>query len=381
MAAEVWEDDIFFDVLSYSTPNNSGSMVCYASNNKVVASFDLPQGRYIRYVDIIFQVATNDSFSNITISSTSTSTQKALTIVELGSNRYRAYGKFTSATTKPYITITGSTLYAVTFDSFRITYQSFTTYDETGTCDISAYSYSNTINYVPTDTINYRSFLGASDPELNSLVTWTRCPNWRKYDYIDFMFSFDVTAINSVRVSIGDSIVPCEVSYLDSDGINGHFWFSVRVDLTSVNRTSLNELMVTVSGKVNSGGSNFISVDGIRGYIDAGDVNILHVFLRNIVTELASIKTALVGDSTSGDQFKDETDVLIQDLGGISDAMNSVDRPSMDSINTDFSGEINGASALMSTVFTEVMEVPWLSRFILASLTLGLLAFILYGKE
>lgn len=381
MAAEVWEDDIFFDVLSYSFPNDSNSMVCMASGNKVTANFNLPEGRYIRYVDFIFQVAKNDTAPTVTLGVTATSSQKSLTMVSLGNQRYRVYGTYNQYSPYLCITITASSLQAVTFDSFRISYQSLTPYDETGTCTIMAGNYNATINYVPTDLINYRDFIGSSDYANNGLMCIAQCANWRKYDFIDFLFSFDVGAINSVRVNIGDSIVPAEVSHFSSDGIMDHYSFSVRVDLRNVNRLTTEALCITIDGKVNPGEGNLVSVDGIRGYIDAGDVNLLYVFLRNIVTELASIKTALVGDTTSGDQFKDETDVLIEDLGGISDAMNSVDRPSMDSINTDFSGEINGASVLMSTVFTEVMDVPWLSRFILASLTLGLLAFILYGKE
>lgn len=379
-AAEVSDEDFFFDVLSYSTPNDSGSMVCFATNNKVVASFSTPDGRYIRYVDIIFQVAGGDSFTNISIATSATATQKALTVVDLGNGRYRAYGQYSQYSPSLTVTITGAPLRAVTFDAFRISYQSFTVYDETGTCDISASGYSNTINYVPTDLINYRNFLGASPPELNSLVTWTTMPNWRKYDYIDFTFSFDVSAINSIRVTIGDAIVPADVSYLSSDGVNGHFWFSVRVDLTNVKRTSLDELMVTVSGKVNSGGSNFISVDGMRGYISAGRVNILYVYLREIITEIASVKDALLGDSSSGNQFKNNTSGKIQDLEHISHTMEQVEKPDLNSFDLDLSYEFADASVLMGNIFNVFLGEEWVFRLLLSGVFISLIAFVLYGK-
>lgn len=380
-AADVWEDDMFFDVLSYSMPNDSNSLVCFATANKVTATFKLPEGRYIRYIDFIFQVAKNDTAPTVTVGVSATSTQKSLTIVDLGGQRYRVYGSYNQYSPTICITVSASSLQAVTFDAFRISYQAITVYDETGSCVISASDYSNTINFVPTDTINYRSFLGASSPELNSFVTWTRMPNWRKYDFIDFTFSFDVSAINSVRVTIGDTIVPAEVSYLSSDGVNGHFWFAVRVDLTNVNRTSLEELMVTISGKVNSGGSNFICVDGMRGYIDAGAVNLLYIYLRDIITSISSLKQAISGDSTSGDSFKNESSGLISGLDDISSSMDSVDRPSMDSINLDFSSDISSASALMGNIFTTFTGVDWLSRLFLVSITLVLVSYILYGKD
>lgn len=380
-AAEVWEDDVFFDVLSYSTPNDSGSMVCMVSNNKLVANFALPEGRYIRYIDFIIQIATNDVFSSVTVGTSATSTQKALTVVELGSQRFRIYGQYSQYSPNICITVNGSPLRAVTFDSFRISYQSFTTYDETGTCEISALGYNAIINYVPTDLINYRTFTGSSDYEGNGISCWAQCPNWRKYDYLDFLFSMDIGGINSVNVTLGDSIVPCEVSYLSSNGVNDHYAFSVRIDLRNVKRTSTESLIVSIHGKVNSGIDNIVSVDGIRGYIDAGDVNILYVFLRDIITGIANIKSALNGNTSSGDAFKEDSSGLISGLDNISSSMDAVQRPSMDSINADYSGDISDASVLMANLFSEVTGAAWVSRIILASITIGLISYILYGKD
>lgn len=380
-ATSVWEDDIFFDVLSYSTPNDSGSMVCFATANKVNATFSLPEGRYIRYIDFIFQVAKNDVFSSVTVGVSATAKQYTLNVVDLGNRRYRVYGEYSQYSPTICITVNGSPLYAVTFDAFRISYQTLDSYDETGTCEVRASGFNSVINYIPTDIINYRIFQGTEDYEANYLTCQATCPNWRKYDFIDFLFSLDVGGINSIKVTLGDSIVPAEVSYFTSNGVNDHYAVSVRIDLRNVKRSSTEGLYIFISGKVNPGIDNIVSVDGIRGYIDSGDVNLLYVFLRDIITGIANLKDALNGDTASGDQFKDDSSGLITDLDGITSEMDSVDRPSMDSVDVDFTSDISDTSVLLGSIFEEVTSISWLSRLILASVTMGLIAYILYGKE
>lgn len=380
-ATEVWEDDIFFDVLSYSFPNDSNSMICFASGNKVTANFKLPEGRYIRYVDFIFQVAKKDTVPTVTVGVSATASQKSLTMVELGNNRYRVYGAYNQYSPNICITVTASSLQAVTFDSFRISYQTIDAYDETGSCLISASGYTNTINYIPSDMINYRNFIGSSDYSLNGFTTTAWCDNWRKYDFMDFVFYYQVGGINSVSVTIGDSIVPAEVSYLNSNGVMDRYEFTVRIDLRNVNRITTERLTIEVNGKVNPGEDNFISFEGLRGYIDAGEVNLLYVFLRNIVTELSNIKTSLVGDSTSANEFKDDSSELVSGLDGISASMDSVQRPSMDSINMDFTTNIGTASILVGNLFNQLLSVPWLSSIFIASVTIALISYILYGKD
>lgn len=376
-------DDIYFDAMTYTTPNESGSFRVPGSDGVAISDWKLPEGRRIRYVEIIFACVVSDPApTSVTLANSRTTAQTSLTITHITGATYRAYGEYSSYTPNITLRISSTKVTSVMIESFKICYENNVGFDERGTCEILHIDYGAIINYVPTDVINFRNFTGSSSSSSSVYNLWITCPNWRKYDRLDISFSVWVADINSITVTIGDDSVPYEVSTLTSgNGFYNDYYVTVKIDLSEVRRTTTNELFVHVTGNVNSGSDNMVSIDGMRGFYETGTFDIFTIFFRNIISSLTRIESYLKGDSSSANEFKEESSELISGLDGISASMDSVDRPSMDTINADFTGDISDAAVLMTGLFAEVTGIPWLSTIILASCTLGLISYILYGKE
>lgn len=396
-------ESTFVELLDIMSANGfDNNKVWYEQGRGIRSVMNSNSVWHVEYIDILFLVPDGATANSVKVGFTSsTSSATTLTTIRVSGNLYRAYGKVSGETRIFYtwVDVTGGAY--VVFESYRVSTSALAGVDENAYCDIQAYEYSNTINFVPSDLINYRTFTGSNDPEMNMLHLYIWCDNWRKYDYLDFVFSVDISAINSINATFGDTNVSFEYSFLDNGGvIQNHFIVSVRLDLRNLDRTSTEGLIVHVYGQVNSGSTNFISMDGCRGFCLPADLdaniawyrrffnffqNDLWFNLRSILesglSDLGEILSVLSPDSSSGDAFKDESSDRISGLEDISASMDSIQRPSMDSIDADFTGDISDASALMTGLFTEVTSIPWLATILLASCTIGLISYILYGKD
>lgn len=392
------EDDYgIIEVLDFCLPNESSSSKVYYAN--MPAAFTMDQSRAIRYMDIIFEVPVGQTPTVFYAAIARTSPQDSafcnFTIINIHDNVYRAFGTC-DLVTKGFFLHIGNSISWVDFISVRVSYSPLTGIDEKGSCFISATGYTDTINYVPTDIINYRHFTGNSSPESNSLWLHINCPNWRKYDYLDIYFTADISSLNTISATLGDTIIPFRSSVIDSGaGIQNHYGVTIRLDLREIDRSSSEELFVSVFGNVNSGSDNFISMDGIRGFylaasFDSGvswyrklynSINSLISKNNSILLKLGDIYEMLIQDNKASEDFQDEASGLISGLDGISSSMDAVERPSMDTVNVDYSADISDASVLMANLFSAVSSSAWVSRIILASITIGLISYILYGKD
>lgn len=396
-------ESTFVDLLDFSYANGYDSnKVWYVQGHGIRSVMNSLSLWQVEYIDILFSVPDGHVVNGVKVGFTaSPDNATSLTVVNVSGNLYRAYGHVSDQTRMFYtwVDITNGTW--VVFHSYRVSTSDLTGVDEKATCQISAYDYWDTINYNPSDLINYRYFIGANDPTLNSLHLWITCANWRKYDYLDFMVGCDISSVNSIEAGLGDTFIPIEINYLDNGGtIENHYTIQVRIDLTGVDRSSTEGLFLSISGQVNSGSTNFISMEGCRGFVSPTDIDSDNVWfrrffdffqndlwfnLRSILEQglgtLFDISSKLSPSTSSGNAFKEDSAELITGLGDVSASMDSVQRPSMDSINADFTGDISDASVLMAGLFSEVIGIPWLSTIILASCTLGLISYILYGKE
>lgn len=383
------------EVLELALPNGSNGHQVYRTSGaqNVSASFNLSEQNSFYYIDVLFTVPNGSTPASVWLSQSSGgAVHTQLTLVNVSGSLWRAYAN-TNYTAPGFFLHFSGGMGWVEFKSLRISTVPLTGTDERAQCEIQSYDYNATINYVPTDVINYRIFLGASTPELNQLTLKISCNNWRKYDYLDFYLGCDVAAISSISATLGDSVVPFTTSFVGPNGsIENHFDIAIRLDLRNINRTSTEGLFITLRGSVNLGSDNFISMEGCRGLVVASSVNPLVSWLQKIYNKVTSgftsvgqkldnVHEALQGNVNSGNQFKDESSALIDGLGDITASMDSVERPSLDTINLDFSSDISGASSLMGNIFTTFTSVDWMSRLFLVSITLVLVSYVLYGKD
>lgn len=385
-ASEVEVSDALFDVLSYSFPNGGSGLTVYADTNGLAsARFTIPTSGVMQYVDCIF-FCSQSLTSDLTVQFGGGSAWHTLTVVNIANNMYRAYGQFSHSSSYFYINIQADGLRWVTFRTCNISYNKLEHYNIEAYCDVNSSDFSGTIHYVPTDVINYRFFEAGTDYLNLDLACFLYTDVWKKYDYLEFMISLGCQSVNSVSASMGQTVLPCEVSYIDNDMTTvNNYYITIRIDVSELNKVTDDYPQIIISASLTPDAINSVSVLNASGFLKSANGNFLFYLFRDLTNNLRSWFTTLYkslnGDTSSGDAFKEDSAELITGLDDISASMDSVQRPSMDSINTDFTGDISDASVLMAGLFTEVTEIPWFSTIILASCTLGLISYILYGKD
>ena len=385
-ATEAVKEDMFFDVLAYGYPNGSSSVNIYPTNGQFSCYFEMPFSKLIRYIDILIQVQPVGSDFVAQFGNASNKTDLTVELVGSGS-LYRVYGNVSYSSNRFYLFFSGTGQQAITFKSVRVSFDKLDPVYITGKCGISAYEYSSTINYNHSDTINYRRFTATDVDNANWFALFIFSDEWTKFDYLDISISLSVSSINTISCTMGSEIVPMEVSTVQSSGtwIISDYYITMRIDCRNLNRASGDDPQIIIEGMLCPNESNLVSVSNMSGLNASSSGNFLSILFRDLTNNLrgwfSSLQAALSGDESSGDAFKDDSSGLITDLDGITSEMDSVERPSMDSVNADFTADISDTSVLLGSIFSEVTSISWLSRLILASVTMGLIAYILYGKE
>lgn len=376
------------ELLDYGTVNDSGSnTIIIPSSGALMIYVPMPTSYYCRYVEVVFSLPSDyGTYPEIETVRTDVNARYDLEVMHIGDRYYRAYGRISgNSYDKLYLNFTATRSMYVTIESVRV-YGFYPHYDVEAYCDISASGYNATIHYVPTDTINSRTFTGSDDYMNSAFSLFFYCNDWKKFDYLDVRFYINCSSLNSVSCFHGDVVVPVESSVIES-GVGNYFDYYIhcRIDLAGLDKSSSVVPKLVLSGQVNVANVNYVSITSVSGFVKVASHDKLYYYFTGLQDMLRAKFDALIqaldGDRSSGDQFKDDSSELISGLGDISASMNSVERPSMDSINADYSGDISDASTLMASLFTEISGVSWVSRIILASVTIGLISYILYGKE
>lgn len=430
-AAEV-DSNSMVNILEYASANDSGSNYFSAGSGNYTATAVYSPINQISYVYVDLLVASVSGKLG-----SATCNGSALTVLEVSSRLFRVYGSVTTTRnfTLEFTSTTANVKYTILeFDAASVASLS---YAETGQVLYQGtyYSMENADTALTVDI----GYIYYEDNSPISFSTFTFLDDYKKYDSYDVFFVVKAYSLNSIRVIQGDQDVPFTVNYLASTGTdyeviypaedgqvtpmttnptNVSYYISIRIDMTQVDRSSSSAPGIAISGTYLPWYESTLTLTSVTGRVVYEGASAAYVYFHNLMTNLDSwfeetysglsisisnLKTAIVeelvilqqslatnanriisainGDSTSGDQFKEDSSGLISDLDDISASMDSVERPAMDSIDTDYSADISDASTLMVSIFSQVTGVSWLSRIILASVTIGLISYILYGKE
>lgn len=392
--ASAAESDYWLNVLDYATANDSGSNRLANFQKTATAIYALPFAFNAAKLDMLV-------YSLTPLTSVTTFGDTALTVTQVIPNYYRIWGNLLNWSIQNLaITFNTTGFGDVSILSLKISSLSDLALDERCQCLIAATGYSDTINYYVGDDINSRFFYTpSSDPALQYLSLFITCDNWKLYDFLEYHISVSCNSINSVNASLNGVPIPFEVSYIDNPGgYANDFNISIRLDLRDLDRTSSGRPQVTIDGKClpTTEDLNHVAVISCTGALSVQGFQTDIFFLRAIYRSIhgiylyihswiqeqtSAIVSAIRGDTSSGDQFKDDSDSLISDLDDISGVLDSVQRPSMDNVSMDFTGNISGATSLMATTFSTFTSIPWVNTIFMASITLALISYILFGKE
>lgn len=384
-------DSVLLDVLSYGSIKSvsTGSFIdnyFYFDGTSCKISFDNPSVGDYNYVDMVVSWAYTSTLTSVTFGREFN--QAGLTISHITGNMYRVYGQVTTQRIDDIFftfncsgSVSYCTIYSLKIGSIGTEYV-----DTEAFCSITADNYTDTIHFVPTDTINHRFIDSSADINNTDFECFISTLNWRDFDYIDFQFYFDCAAVTSVSAVFGSSVIPVDYSLVQSSSIDGDsYYLTLRLDVSSLDKSSSDYPQIIVTGRFDFQSVNLISFVNCSGHITRTFISPLaHFFssLRSWIDSLGDrIVSALNGNTSSGDDFKDDSSGLISDLDDISGVLDSVQRPSMDNVNMDFTGNISGATSLMATTFNSFTSIPWVNTIFMASITLALISYILFGKE
>lgn len=402
-ASEV-ESNTYFNVLDYDTANGSG-LNSFGSGSTFVATatYTIPFKPHVRYVDIVFTSADGEP-SSVLFRGTE------LTLARITNRVFRAYGT---------VNVTGSS-YDLTFNSdtagvsyniisFHVsTYSSFS-YDIEGYWDLKLYQHNTTIHYVPTDEINDRYITASGEWSNDYFESTLWSTDWRKFDYIDYYLEFEVSTLLSISAIFDDFSIPLEVSYYYPPGYHPQSIFvNIRIDLTSLDRTKSGNPLIYISGSILSDYPNLFRVLSITGSLRTDNIDPVSFWLFTIYHKFDSFSSsissstsaffskwssdmqrfvdrivrAINGDNNYSQNMMNTLEEPLGMLDALGQGMSSIEAPNPDELPLDIniylpSSDINSLSAPMALLF----ENDIVKTTIMISLTVALIAFILFGKR
>lgn len=381
------------DVLQYTSVNSEGNFFSFTGST--VIDLELPYNTFLYSVDLLF-----NAYGVTSIEVLWGGQEFPLSITSIGNGLFRAIGYITGNYTSLSLRFNnnGSAPTYVTLISCRVDTLDVSSFDSEAYCTIATVDYDSTIHYVPTDTINYRSFKGTDEALVSAYRLDLYNLDWRKYDFIDYLIYLSVGSVDSITCELDGVIVPHTVSILDnSTEFSNDYLICIRVDCRNLDR-SVNGVApyVSITGNVILGEVNLVSVMSCVGLIDS-NINWVNIFLRKILSSLNEkldsiiywikyysdqILVAIRGDTAPGNEFQQEVEQKDQQLKDMAAVMDSVDRPDTNSVIVSADTYVDQTVLATSMQgLTAVISMPVFLDVIMMSLILATAGYVLFGKR
>ena len=390
----------WFNVLDFTTPNNSGTTITTVSPGGSI-TFDVPRMEG-GYFDLVIQFRTTVTDMAATV--TNGSYTKTLNVVRINSVTYRLYGyvglNFQTGI-KLTLNFSGSSwnnVFDVSFLSFRVT--NVLKYSFDTPVDVIAYFHGSiTSSFTYSGTATGISIPGASVSTQDDVRIYCDFPDWKSYDYIELYVVAREIDISSIAACLTNEIVPCSVSYLNTNNASDNSYITISCDLTGISRDSSEPLEIAITGRSIYLDSNngYFGVMFATGYLDNAGLSQfaqLRLSLSRWFSDLKSgivgsintwgqnIVDAITGDSSKVDQFQDLIEQGNQELDDMAAVMDSFTTPDINSINVDVGSfvtpsDINSLTSPMTLLFDNSI----ITTCIMISIILATVMFVLYGKR
>lgn len=439
----------WLEVLDYDSFNEYGNFFQFTTSASI--SYDLPFAMSLQYVDILAYISGSVPTS-IQAKWDGGNDSSELIIVPLGNKLYRIYGYIPSYTYYSVgLSFTSPGTTYCTLLSFKVSSSALSGFD----VPVSAYLFADG------DWIDF-SFSGsgeaasASIPISSSVSSWSYSAGiniaaWQNYDFIDIAFSvYGAASINSLSAMFdsadGDQIggyLDISYSYISESFYNdGNYEVVVRIDLSSVDRTSDNALVLRIDGEHNGEEISFYISD-VTGYVvpsytdpdvhflqkiwnsitsgfssvgswisnqTSSFVSSINSLISNINTWafdvdghglawlLAQIRFKLISmyDDFSGffqqiitllegkdaDDMQQDVQDQVDEFNDMQGVIDSVTVPDVDNIDTDISHVVSTDQINAVTgVYGSIFGISFISDFVALTSVLGLASFLIYGKK
>ena len=236
--------------------------------------------------------------------------------------------------------------------------------------------------------------------------------DWQKYDKIVISGSVGQMALNSVRATVKGLGLPYEISYAvcNSSGadINAYTWnemkyytydesykgksetnsyiyseyrgktlFTISIDLTGVDRTITDELYCFFTCLANPRFGYTVQIMEVMGFVDIADTENLSWWAK-----LTAFFTDLLGGDTAvADEFQEDAAQKGDEMDDLNNQLQEVTKPPVDDLDLELNIVDDVDMGLITEQFTKLTNHSMILTMLLTSLTVALLAYILYGKR
>lgn len=393
--------EAYYNVLDYATPNDLDSYAVTFVDQSTI-SFDISELIIFSHVDIVV-----NSLAPITSASIK---GNSLNIVKITTGVYRLYGDI------PYmayntidLTLSCDGETKVNFDSFLAYNGVRTAYSELGSFDV--YEGSGTLlqSKKMTEISKTISYDIPSDATPTEYTIDFRCDNWKQYDFLAFRFRTRLQVKSVVGMtSTGMQPLPVDLTYNVTNFSGSSFsYYYVIVDIRNILKSSNDEPIVQVRASRTSGKAGTINYYDCVGYVSYTDVDPEVSFFRKFANKLNTWISALgtglgnklntliervqtlvhlfnnsTQDREEAEEFQEEIQEQTGQLDSMTDTMNSVTRPDVNTIDFGAGTMVDPNTLVLATGgISSLLSNPIITRILIMALTFGLVGFVLYGKK
>lgn len=284
--------------LDYDTGTDSGNYLNFTSSGTM--EYSLPFTASVRSVQGIFQ-SSGGTVTSVSLQRMGSDSEYSCTLISLGNSLYRFYLTGTNialnnAVFYLHFENDGSRNTVLRLLEFEYSEVRSIQYQETGTLYVTGGGldtpYRGTMSASSSPvTCNFPSGLDTN----YSFTAQIYLTDWKKYDYIDFWITGYTEEACSFTAGCDGIYLPCYVTEVPVQGSDGVIDFSVivRVDLSSIDRTSTYTPMLVVRGFAGNkfnGVASQLSLRNTVGIVSYDEPDALYSFLRIFVNGFAYLE-------------------------------------------------------------------------------------------
>lgn len=365
---------------------------------------EIPFGDYtlMKYIDFVFSRSSTTPKRIFVVSYYDGSRQQLYT-ESIGNNMFRAYGLIgVHSSTKYYLEFeTTGTTYIYPY-TCKVSLNTGSAFPDVGKMFVSD-GHNYDVYYemeAPNSSVRadlwYPSTL--DNPYIYQYFTDIWIDNWIKYDYIVVQFSIADANLNSLCCYLDDAYVPFDISVIGDvdlfqydvnetggviryfpNGLDSVVHVSMRIDLTEVFRSDKSELAVHITGMYSTQDSS-ICLNSVTGYLskDITETDTLWIKMKKFFTDLF----APDGAQEDADNFESDVNEKNEELGEMTDIMNSVEKPNVEDINMSIDSLVDPSVLAVSTEgLSSILGNQVILRILILSLTMATVGYVLFGKR
>lgn len=413
----------WIDLLEITSVQEDGDNWFSMDGKTGTVSIPLPVEMRLCKIDLLVTNGSSDPPTSVSI--VKGETQKALTVVRVNNTTTRIYGNIPTGYYKSIeINFSKSGTGSTAWQMLSCKVSSLETIDNTAQGTLKR-SYTD-----PNPLTLPNNFSVAGDNEsviYEYLLVPVTITDWRKYDQVTLYGSISKMALNSFRASIGNKGLPYEITYMESiptgtdsyehfryeyisstetnyygvvgtpdefskeEGFaagssdstsvvvyGGSVLYTVTIDLTGIDRSMSGNLECFFTCIANPAIGYAFNVQNASGSVLVADTTEVSWWVRFT----SFMRDLFPSKSEEGEAFEEEAENQAGQMEDLNNQLQDVTRPNIEDVETDLEDYVSSQDMQATKEgLEELMNNQLVVSTLMISLTVSLVAYILYGKR